>query len=124
MPDPANPMAAAAADRPVSLAQFLGVSVSHERLMDRLAGVIDPELGLGIVDLGLVYQAEVVDGVARILMTTTTPACPIGAYLADSIRAALFDLEGILDVEIEVTYEPRWSPDLMSDRAKRVLGWS
>jgi metal-sulfur cluster biosynthetic enzyme len=115
---------AAPVDRPVSLAQLLGVTVSHHQLLERLAGVIDPELGLGIVDLGLVYEAEVVEGIARILMTTTTPACPIGTYLTDSIRDALFDLDGILDVEIELTYEPRWSPDLMSDSAKRMLGWS
>lgn len=119
-----NPLAASEPDRPVSLAAFLGVTVTHEQLMERLEDVIDPELGLGIVDLGLVYEAEVVDGIARILMTTTTPACPIGAYLTDSIRNALFGLDGVLDVEIELTYEPRWSPGLMSDAAKQALGWA
>lgn len=123
MPDP-NPLAAPEAQRAVGLAAVLGVAVTHEALMDRLKAVIDPELGLGIVDLGLVYEADVVDGVARILMTTTTPACPIGAYLIDAIREALFDLDGVLDVDIEVTYDPPWSPELMSDGAKRVLGWS
>ncbi len=93
-------------------------------LIERLEGVIDPELGLGIVDLGLVYEADLVDGVARIVMTTTTPACPIGAYLTDAIRSALSDLDGVNDVEIELTWEPRWTPDLMSDHAKWVLGWS
>lgn len=90
---------------------------------EALRTVIDPELGVNIVDLGLVYTADVTDGMARILITTTTPACPLGPYLSDGIRQALLDLDGIVDVDIEVTYEPLWSPDLMSDEAKDLLGW-
>src|SRR5574338_425398 len=88
-----------------------------------LRTVIDPELGVNIVDLGLVYDARIADGVAHILITTTTPACPLGPYLSDAIRWALLKLDGILDVDIEVTYEPLWSPDLMTDVAKQQLGW-
>lgn len=92
-------------------------------LIDHLRSVIDPELGVGIVDLGLVYGAAMADGVVRVRMTTTTPACPIGSYLADSIRRVLFELDGVLDVDIDLTYEPPWSPEMMSDEAKVELGW-
>ena len=111
------------ADQPIGLARLLTVQVDPGQLVEQLRTVIDPELGLNIVDLGLIYGAMIADGVATVRMTTTTPACPIGSYLSDSIRQALFQLDGILDVAVELTHEPRWSPDLMSDEAKVQLGW-
>jgi metal-sulfur cluster biosynthetic enzyme len=110
-------------DEPITLGRLLGTSVEPATLIDRLRGVIDPELGINIVDLGLVYGADAADGVARIRMTTTTPACPIGSYLTDQIRWALLDLDGLVDVDVELTHDPPWSPDRMSDEAKLQLGW-
>ncbi|HJP72117.1 MAG TPA: metal-sulfur cluster assembly factor [Candidatus Limnocylindria bacterium] len=110
-------------DEPMDLASLLAQPVDHMDLLDRLHSVIDPELGVNIVDLGLVYGAEVVDGVARVTVTTTTPACPLGSYMTGEIRRALFDVDTVLDVQVEVTYEPRWSVDRMTDRAKAQLGW-
>ena len=112
------------ADEVIGLADLLGVQVEQAELVERLATVIDPELGIDIVNLGLVYGAEMVDGVAQILMTTTTPACPIGSYLTDAIRWALLGLDGVLDVEVELTHEPPWSPERMSEEAKVQLGWA
>jgi metal-sulfur cluster biosynthetic enzyme len=112
------------ADEVIGLADLLGVHVEQAELVERLATVIDPELGIDIVNLGLVYGAEMVDGVAHILMTTTTPACPIGSYLTDAIRWALLGLDGVLDVEVELTHEPPWSPERMSEEAKVQLGWA
>jgi metal-sulfur cluster biosynthetic enzyme len=111
------------ADPTVDLAHVLGLEVDPADLHERLRMVIDPELGINIVDLGLVYGVEVVGGVARVRMTTTTPACPIGSYLADQIRWALLGLDGVLDVEVELTHDPRWFPERMSDEAKVQLGW-
>lgn len=111
------------ADETVSLARLLGADVSSGTLLERLRSVVDPELGVDIVGLGLVYDARTVDGVARILMTTTTPACPIGSYLSDAIRWTLLQEPGVLDVEVEVTHDPPWSPERMSDEAKIELGW-
>ncbi len=111
-------------DEPIGLARLLPVQVDPGELIDRLRSVIDPELGVSIVDLGLVYGTTMADGVVHVRMTTTTPACPIGSYLADSIRRALFDLDGVLDVEVDLTYEPPWSPAMMSDEAKVQLGWA
>ena len=108
---------------PMTVADLLGVRVERQAVLEALRDVIDPELGVNIVDLGLVYDAAVVDGQARILITTTTPACPLGPYLSEAIRWALLQLDGVLDVEITVTYEPLWSPERMTDEAKDQLGW-
>ncbi len=119
MPHGATPVGAT-----IGLAQLLNVAVDSDVIVEGLRTVIDPELGVNIVDLGLIYGAEMVDGVARILMTTTTPACPIGDYLIDEIQNALFGLDDVLDVAVELTHDPPWSPDRMSDDAKVQLGWS
>jgi len=107
----------------MSVSGLLGTAVQPEAMTEALRTVIDPELGVSIVDLGLVYDSDVVDGVAQILITTTTPACPLGPYLTDGIRWALLKIDGVLDVAVEVTYDPLWSPDLMTDFAKAQLGW-
>ena len=90
---------------------------------EALRDVIDPELGVNIVDLGLVYEVEASDGVARVLMTMTTPSCPIGPYLSDQVRWALLEADAVLDVTVEITHDPPWSPDRMSHAAKVQLGW-
>jgi metal-sulfur cluster biosynthetic enzyme len=107
----------------LTVADLLGIRVDQSAVVEALRAVIDPELGVNIVDLGLVYDAAVVDGQARIVITTTTPACPLGPYLSDAIRWALLSLDGVLDVDITVTYEPLWSPDRMTDLAREQLGW-
>lgn len=112
------------ADEPIGLARLLGAERDPGRLIEDLRGVLDPELGVNIVDLGLVYGAQLVDGIARILLTTTTPACPIGSYLQDEIRWALLRNDRVLDVEVELTHDPPWTPDRMSEVAKVQLGWA
>ena len=77
-----------------ALPRSLSLPPDVDTLAGRLRLVIDPELGVNIVDLGLVYRAEVVDGVAHVLMTTTTPACPIGSFLSDQVRWALLGVDG------------------------------
>ena len=89
-----------------------------------LRTVIDPELGINLVDLGLVYRVTVTDGIAYVTLTVTTPACPIGGYLEDQVRWAVLRLDGILGAEVEVVHEPPWTPARMSDEARRLLGWA
>ena len=113
----------ATTEQAMNVSGLLGSSVDPEAMSEALRTVIDPELGVNIVDLGLVYDAEVVEGVGRILITTTTPACPLGPYISDGIRWALLKLDGVLDVDIKVTYDPLWSPERMTDFAKEQLGW-
>lgn len=85
--------------------------------------VIDPELGYNIVDLGLVYDVAIEDGsVANITMTTTTRGCPATSYLKDGARDAAWSVNGIDFVEVRLTYEPPWTPEMMSTEAKRHLG--
>jgi metal-sulfur cluster biosynthetic enzyme len=110
-------------DRTPDLAALLGVEADPDQVMDALASVVDPELGIDIVSLGLVYGVALDRGIARIRMTTTSPACPIGAYLADQVRWAVLSIDGVLDAEIEMVGEPRWSPDMMSADARARLGW-
>lgn len=88
-----------------------------------LREVIDPELGVNIVDLGLVYGLEVAEGTARLRMTLTTPGCPLSAYLDDAVHAALVGAPGVDEVDVEIVWAPPWVPAMMSDAAKSQLGW-
>lgn len=90
---------------------------------DALRLVIDPELGCNIVDLGLVYVIGVNDeGDARILMTTTTRGCPATAFLKDGAREAAAAVPGIKSAEVSLTYDPAWTPEMMTPRAREQLG--
>ena len=85
--------------------------------------MIDPELGYNIVDLGLVYDVSSEEGgVVRITMTTTTPGCPATNYLKGGASQAAGELPGVEFVEVDLTYEPRWTPEMMSSGAKAHLG--
>lgn len=89
-----------------------------------LQQVIDPEVGENIVDLGLVYNIEVTDNVAKVDLTMTTPACPMGEMLLDDIHATLSQmLPENLTFDINLVWEPPWEPNMMSSEAKQRLGW-
>ena len=94
------------------------------RVLEALRGVIDPELGLNVVDLGLVYGLEIKDGHVRLQLTMTTPACPLGEQIVRDAEDRVFALEGVNDVNVDLVWEPPWSPERMSDDAKRALGWA
>ena len=94
------------------------------RLLECLYEVIDPELGINIVDLGLVYDLELVGDVARIEMTMTTPACPLHEYLASGVESAIMDcVPDVRSVDVHLTFDPPWDPSMMSGAAKHLLGW-
>jgi metal-sulfur cluster biosynthetic enzyme len=109
--------------RPTSL---IGKQAGPDLLREFLREVIDPEIGINIVDLGLVYGIQLSgDGVATIRMTLTTPGCPLGGYLDDAIRDTLWGAPGVTDVDVEIVWDPPWDPDeMMSDWAKGQLGWN
>lgn len=96
--------------------------VEKEKVRESLKGVIDPELDINIVDLGLVYEIEVDDDSVYILMTLTTPGCPLHGVFDEMVRQEVGALEGINEVEVELTFEPRWSPEKMSEKARDELG--
>jgi metal-sulfur cluster biosynthetic enzyme len=100
-----------------------GTDLLRERVLQALTQVYDPELGINIVDLGLVYEVEVNDdGDVDILYSLTTMGCPIGPLIEDQIRAFLAPIEGLREVRPELVFRPPWSPELMSDEAKAALG--
>ncbi|MES2305049.1 MAG: metal-sulfur cluster assembly factor [Gemmatimonadota bacterium] len=88
-----------------------------------LRAVKDPELGLNIIDIGLVYDVTVSDaGAAHVTMTLTSPGCPAGAEIMDDVRKTITDLEGITAVEVELVWEPYWTPERMDPRVRAFLG--
>src|SRR3972149_7066086 len=96
--------------------------VSEELVTEALKEAYDPELHYNIVDLGLVYDIDVTDGAVHILMTLTTPACPIGPMIIAQIQETVRVLPGVKDVDVELTFDPMWSPELMSEEARAGLG--
>ncbi len=96
--------------------------VTEEVATEALKEVYDPELHYNIVDLGLVYEVDVKDGDIKVLMTLTTPACPIGPMITEQIQEMLGIMPDVKDVDVEFTFDPPWGPDMMSDEAKSDLG--
>lgn len=98
--------------------------VSREQVERALRAVDDPEIGINVVDLGLVYAIRIQDGAIEVEMTMTSPACPLGAYLEDEVQAAVRESVPEADeVRVVLVWDPPWSPDRMSPEAKRELGW-
>ncbi len=96
--------------------------MTEDTIRDALRAVIDPELGINVVDLGLVYGVEIDGDRVRVVMTVTTPACPLGEYFADVVRSTVQSrLPGVRQVDVEIVSEPRWNPSMMSEDAKSLL---
>ena len=94
-----------------------------EEVQDALTNVIDPELGLDFVELGLIYEIEISGGDVSVTYTLTTPGCPIGPMVEGQIEEFVSELEGVESVESAVVFTPPWSPDKMSEDAKFALGY-
>jgi metal-sulfur cluster biosynthetic enzyme len=89
-----------------------------------LRAVKDPELNLNIIDIGLVYDVEVRDaGEVHVRMTLTSPGCPAGTEIIDDVKKVVADLEGVQGVEVELVWEPYWTPDKMDPRVRAFLGF-
>ncbi len=102
-----------------------GDDPTEAAVRDALREVLDPELGVNVLDLGLVYGVEVVGGEVRIALTMTSPACPLGELLVDETRAAVLErVPAAQRVEVEIVWDPPWAPEMMSERARRELGWA
>jgi metal-sulfur cluster biosynthetic enzyme len=100
-----------------------GASPTVDDVIDALSNVIDPELGLDFVELGLIYGVEVSDGHVHVTFTLTTPGCPIGPQVTEQIDEFVGELEGVKTVESEMVFVPPWSPEKMSEDAKFALGY-
>lgn len=99
------------------------MSPTEAEVLEALRQVYDPEIPVDIVNLGLVYRVAVEDGIVRLKMTTTSPGCPVGDFLAREVERAVGALEGVDGVSVEFVWDPPWGPEMMSADAKRQLGW-
>jgi metal-sulfur cluster biosynthetic enzyme len=96
---------------------------SREEVVEALRGVEDPELGMDIVELGLFYDAEIEGPNVKVQYTLTSMGCPAGAMIQEDIERVVREIPGVGTVESELTFEPPWSPEKMSDDAKFILGF-
>jgi metal-sulfur cluster biosynthetic enzyme len=94
----------------------------EEKILDALRNVLDPELGINIVDLGLVYHVSVEGEKVRIEYTLTTMGCPIGPLIEAQMKQFLDGVPGVSEVDAEMVLTPPWTPDKMSEEAKAALG--
>jgi metal-sulfur cluster biosynthetic enzyme len=103
---------------------IMSVAFTEEDVREGLKNVYDPEIGVNIVDLGLVYDVDVDQdkGDVLVTMTLTSLGCPLGPVIVQEVTGALKDLPGISDVDVKLVWSPPWSPDLMSEEAKDELG--
>jgi metal-sulfur cluster biosynthetic enzyme/Fe-S cluster assembly iron-binding protein IscA len=97
----------------------------EDQVREVLHEVIDPEVGVNIVDLGLVYGIALADGLVRVRMTMTTPACPLSEHITNEITTFTTQAyPAVRSVEVEIVWDPPWKPSMISDEARKVLGWS
>lgn len=98
-------------------------AITKDQVLERLKEVFDPEIPYNIVDLGLVYDVTVKDNkTVDVTMTLTFPGCGMGPYIANNVREKILEIEGIEDANVEMTFDPPWSPDKISPSVKQELG--
>ena len=96
--------------------------VEKEEVIEILKKVYDPEIQLDVWSLGLIYNIDIKEKAVKILITFTTPMCPYGPALLDDIRRNVSSVDGVGEVDIELTFNPVWGPDKMTDEARMALG--
>lgn len=97
--------------------------VTEGDVIEALHGVEDPELGMDIVELGLFYEAQIDGPQVKVIHSLTSMGCPAGPMIQEAIHDAVAALPGVEGVEVELTFDPAWTPDRMSDDAKFILGF-
>lgn len=98
-------------------------AVTPENIIEVLKSVYDPEIPVNVVDLGLIYDVQVQDNSdVHVQMTLTAPGCGMGPHIAQQAEWAIMEVEGVGDVEVEMVFDPPWSPDLISEVARAQLG--
>ena len=96
--------------------------VSEESVYEVIKEIIDPEIGINIVDMGLIYDVDINDTTIDITMTLTSPGCPAGGQLVNGTQHVTQQLDGVEEVNVSVVWTPRWTPEMMSEDAKDELG--
>ncbi len=99
------------------------MSLSEETIIKELRTIFDPEIPVNIYDIGLIYEIEIInDDSVRILMTLTSPNCPVADSLVQEVDQKIRDMEGVKKLSVELTFEPPWSEDMLNEEAKLELG--
>jgi metal-sulfur cluster biosynthetic enzyme len=97
--------------------------ITEDQVREALKQVEDPEIGLNIVDLGLVYDVEIEGARVHIRMTLTSPGCPVGPQLLNGSKKVVQELEGVEQVDVELVWEPFWTPDRVNPEYRAILGF-
>lgn len=97
--------------------------VTEEQVRQALKNVYDPEIGINVHDLGLVYDVQIQGDTVYIEMTLTSPGCPVGPQIVQSAQRQVGALEGVEGVDVQLVWSPLWSPEMMSQEAKDELGY-
>ncbi len=97
--------------------------ITKEIILEALKNVYDPEIGIDIVNLGLIYDLSIDEkNNVKIKMTLTTPGCPLGATIEEAVKSVLYTIDEIGDVDVSIVWDPPWNPSMMSEEAKMILG--
>ncbi len=96
--------------------------IEKEKVIEKLKQILDPELHISVWDLGLIYKIDIKDDIVYIDMTLTTPGCPLMTTLPLYVKQELTKLEGVKDADVKLVWEPKWTPERLTDEAKKKLG--
>lgn len=96
--------------------------IEKEKVIEKLKEILDPELHISVWDLGLIYKIDIKDDIVYIDMTLTTPGCPLMTTLPLYVKQELSKLEGVRDADVKLVWEPKWTPERLTDEAKKKLG--
>jgi len=96
--------------------------ISKEQVFEALKNVFDPEIPINVVDMGLIYEIEVQEETVSIKMTLTAPGCPMHTVIAQDVKDQVKEKTGAKEVNVQMVWEPRWTPDRMSQDARKTLG--
>jgi len=96
--------------------------LDQDTIIEALKDVYDPEIPVNVVDLVLIYTVEVADGDVHVEMTLTAPGCGMGPYIAQQAEWRIAEIDDVEDVQVDVVFDPPWTPDMITDDGKRLLG--
>ena len=96
--------------------------LNNDTVMEALRDVFDPEIPVNVVDLGLIYSVEVSDGDVHVEMTLTAPGCGMGPYIAQQAEWRIAEIDDVEDVQVDVDFDPPWTPDMITEEGKALLG--
>tara|TARA_B100000745_G_C20120929_1_gene383779 strand:- start:455 stop:766 length:312 start_codon:yes stop_codon:yes gene_type:complete len=96
--------------------------VTIGEIQEALRDVYDPEIPVNVLDLGLIYDIKIDEGQVYVQMTLTAPGCGMGPYIAQNAEWRIAEIDGVEDVEVDMVFDPPWSPDLITEEGKKLLG--